>query len=251
MTSADIQQWVEELQDFRKRRDARRHLVEANAVEALIDCLDSTNESVVWAAVQSLEQLQAKEAIPKLIDLLESGRLAWDVSEALEKISGRKLGLSVDKWRLWLKTTDIRSSAPLAPEPVESKLLIQQVAELLGAEPQGNDKVFQFNLSLPGGRHQKVRVWFGHADAKGDELVMIYSECGPADPRQFEQALRINVKSYHGALGIIDMDGTPNFVMVDTLLATTLHPAQLAKCIENVAARADLMEKAITGKDER
>jgi len=42
-----------------------------------------------------------------------------------------------------------------------------------------------------------------------------------------------------------------NFVMVDTVLAATVSPSLLAKRIENIAARADMVEKVLAKEDRR
>ena len=56
-------QLVEQLRRPQTRRTARQELVAARAVGPLLECLGADNESVVWAAVESLCELKAVEAV--------------------------------------------------------------------------------------------------------------------------------------------------------------------------------------------
>jgi len=244
--SGDLAELVQKLHDPWSRRAARQKLVAARAVETLLECLDSTNESVVWAAIQSLGELRATEAIGPLVDLLERKVLILDVAEALSMITGEEFGADVERWKKWIAAPVDISSAP-----ADHQECMRRTGELLGAEPSGSDDSFRFELSLPGGRTQKVAVYFGRDDGKGEKLIVIYSECGPALPKHYEAVLRKNMSIPAGAFAIRDVDGVATLVMVDTVIAATATAGMLAKKIENIAARADLVEKGLTKEDER
>ena len=128
---------------------------------------------------------------------------------------------------------------------------VKRTAEFLGVEPAGSGATYQFRLSLPEGRRQKVAVYFEKQDNDGQKLVVVYSECGPASPSLYATVLRKNLSIPAGAFAIRDIDGAPNFVMVDTMLAELVTPRLLAKRIENIAARADGVEKSLTKEDRR
>ncbi|MEK6235955.1 MAG: hypothetical protein N2C14_14705 [Planctomycetales bacterium] len=260
-SDAEIQQWVHQLINYRTRRDARRKLVEAKAIPALIEALKSPNESVAWAAVASLQELRAREAVGGLIDLLERGVLPTDATDALEDISGEKFALDVGAWRAWDRTGsaaagrraagggDGSSDATAPAEPLTRDELIRQSAEILEVEPTGAGDSREFHLDVPGDRKQRVTVHFGNQDEDGDELVVVYSPCCPADSKYYEASLRMNLTLPAGALAIRDVDDVPTLVMVDVFLAATLHPWQLAKSITYIAERADKLEQRVTGQD--
>jgi hypothetical protein len=245
-SSADIPRLVEELHVPWARREARRKLVALGAVDALLECLDADNESVVWSAVESLGELRAQEAVEPLADLLARGVLVLDVCEALTQITGQDFGADAAKWKEWI-------AGPQKGKPAEldAKDCVRRTAEYLGVEPVGSRRSFRFKLPLDEGRSQKVNVYFGREDPDGDELVVIYSECGPAHPKLYETVLRKNTAMPAGAFAIRDIDGKPHFVVVDTMIAATVTPRALAKKIENIAARADSVEKALTKEDTR
>jgi hypothetical protein len=214
-SAADTAGMVQRLYDPRTRRTARLELMRAGAVGPLMECLRARNESVVWAAVVSLGQLEAKEAVEPLLALLEEGRLTFDVCEALERITGRSGGTSAAQWRRLLD-----SPAPVGQpgQAAGTADAVQQAAELVGAELSGSGNRYRFTLPLPEGRQQRVSLFLGKEDSEGDELVVIYSKCGPASERHYEAVLRKNLRIPSGAFAIRDIDGEPHFVMVDTLL---------------------------------
>jgi len=241
---AEIPSLVDQLYDPQTRRVARQKLVRAGAVQPLLECLRSPNESVVWAAIESLGELRAAEAIRPLVDLLTRGILVFDVGGALLRITGQNFQGDVRRWQEWLDATGGKARAGL-----DIGECVRSTGQYLGVEPSGSDKSYQFKLSLAEGRSQRVTVFFGREDDQKDPIVVIYSECGPADPKSYEAALRKNLTIPSGALAIRDIGGRPRFVMVDTLLADQTTPSTLAKRIESIAARADAIEKSLTPKD--
>lgn len=237
-------QWVEQLYAPQTRRLARQKLLAARAIEPLLECLQSTNESVVWAAVQSLGELRATEAIEPLIVLLERDVLEIDVGESLAQITGKDLGTDPAKWRGALGATPEASRFDAAE-------CMAHTADYLGVRATGSGKSYRLRLSLPDGRTQKVAVFFNRHDADGHELVVVYSECGPAQPKYYEAVLRKNLSMPSGAFAIRDIDGVANFVVVDTMMVGAVTPGTLARKIEQIAVRADQVEKQLTQEDRR
>ncbi|HLA85981.1 MAG TPA: hypothetical protein VJL29_14410 [Thermoguttaceae bacterium] len=243
--SASTTEWVEQLYAPETRRAARQKLVAARAVEPLVACLDSPNQSVVWAAVVSLGELRAAEATERLVALLERGVLEWDVCGALVRITGEDLGTDPRRWRKSLGTRPKASSFDAAE-------CIAQTSEFLGVKANasgGGTHVFQ--LSTAEGRTQKVAVLFDRRDARLGELVVIYSECGPANPKHYETLLRKNLGMPFGAFAIRDLDGQANLIIVETMAAASVTPGVLAGKIEQIAARADQVENQLTRQDVR
>lgn len=244
--SADIRALVGQLLDPQTRRIARQKLVAARAVDALLQCLTSTNESIVWAAVQSLEEMRATDAVGPLVELMSKGVLVVDVAEALTKITGQKFGGDLAGWQKWVGDSGHSAAAELDVDQC-----IAHTAEYLGVKPSGSGDSYRFKVTLPDDRSQKVAVFFGRQDTAGDKLVVIYSECGPANPRHYETLLRKNMTIPAGAFAVRDVKKEPTLVMVDTMIADLITPSALAKKIENIAALADSVEKSLTNEDKR
>lgn len=246
LDTTEVHVLIEQLYEPETRRRARRRLVRARAVEPLLECLNSTNESVVWSAIESLGELRAKEAVDPLVDLLARGRLVLDVCESLTQITGQDFGADVQAWKQWASSPEAGRSVGL-----DVADCVRRTAAYLGVEPSGSDTAFRFRLSLDEGRSQKVNVYFGREHPEGGELVVIYSECGPASSSLHEKALRKNMSLAAGAFAIRDVDGQPQFVLVDTMLAAAVTPSVLAKKIESIASQADSVEKTLAKEDTR
>jgi len=237
----EIETLVAQLDDPRTRRMARRKLVNTRAVAPLLECLSSLSEPVVWSAVRSLGELRAQEAIQPLVEMLQNGVLVFDVCEALTKITGQDFGLDITKW-ISLKANEY-SELNVAE-------CVQRTGEYLGVEPSGAGQKFTFRLDTDDDRSQQVITYFGHSGPSGEKLVVIYSECGPANPKYYETMLRNNMVVPAGAFAIRDVDETPNFVMVDTMIAESVTPSVLAQKIENIANRSDAIEKGLSKQDQ-
>ena len=253
--AAEYGQLVRQLHDPQTQRSARQALVAVRAVGPLLGCLSADNESVVWAAVESLGEIRAKEAVGPLVDLLERGVLMLDVCEALTMITGQYFGSNVKRWREWMGDSPPAASTEAGSTPSSTGAdvadCVRRTGQYLGVQPAGSGKSYRFGLSLEKGRMQQVAVFFGRKDAKGGELVVIYSECGPARPKFYEAVLRKNMSIPAGAFAIRDIDGKPNFVMVDTMVAASVTPEVLAKKIEHIGSWADMVEKDLTQEDRR
>lgn len=245
MAEENAELWVQQLYDPSTRRTARRNLIATRAVQPLLECLNSPNESVLWSAVQSLGELRAKEAVEPLVGLLDRGVLILDVCEALTLITGKDFGADATRWKKAL------GEPGKLTEGLDVVECVRKTSELIGVRPAGSGENYTFKLATPGGRFQKVAVFFGKADSDGDELVVIYSECGPANPKYYEALLRKNMTIPAGAFAIRDVGGQAQIVMVETMLAASVTPSTLAKRIEHIASRADSVEKSLTNEDRR
>ncbi len=246
----EIARLVDQLHDFRTRRNARQRLMRLQATDALLECLENRNEAVVWSAIHSIPYIpQGERAIPKLLELLERGFLPLDVANALQELTGKDCGINPQAWR---EELDLELSGQQSGfRQTDLSETIEQAGEILGVGPTGEENHYTFDLSLEGGRRQKVYLILGNVDNEGDEVVMVYSPCAPARADYYEQALRLNVRIPAGALGIYERDGQVEFVMVDVLLADGLNHRQLAKSVRNIASRADKLEDQLAGEDVR
>jgi len=108
----------------------------------------------------------------------------------------------------------------------------------------------KLEIRFPNGRQQTVHVEASdHAAA--DRLLIITSICCPASPAFYDQALRINADMPHGSIAVADVDGVPNFIVHDTYPRATVDAEEIRKSVKEVAARADGIERLLTGGDVR
>ncbi|MEZ0230898.1 MAG: HEAT repeat domain-containing protein, partial [Planctomycetota bacterium] len=122
--------------------------------------------------------------------------------------------------------------------------------ELLDEALQGmsipiESKRYGFKLTVPllDGRRQFVRVGYEQSDFESDKVIVIFSPCGKADPKQYKWALELNHGLSYGKLGLVAGPHGDEFVMSATLLEATADPAELRKAILSVAEKADKVEQ--------
>lgn len=256
MAEERIEALIRELADFRARGEAMRELTMAgeSAVEPLIAALNHRLEPVVWSAAQVLGQIGDERAVGPLIEALGRDRARGAIAAALGAITGRDFGEDVARWRRFAAGHDAEGPPAAKPPaaPVDPLALIEAAIEgSTITRERRSDLDFELTVPLKTGRRQRVRVLFNATDAEGEEVIVVYSECGPARRETYEWALRRNVTIPYAAFGIRDIQGAPNFVMVHTLLREGADPRELRKSIDSIAARADALEQALTKTDER
>ncbi|MBI4577943.1 MAG: hypothetical protein HY722_16905 [Planctomycetes bacterium] len=110
---------------------------------------------------------------------------------------------------------------------------------------------YRFEVKLVDGRKQGVYVREGRKDFEGEELIVVYTVCGTANPKNYENALRLNARISYGAVAIYDIDGKPCFVMTDSILAKNVSSAALRKSVLTLADKGDWLEKQISSEDLR
>ena len=107
---------------------------------------------------------------------------------------------------------------------------------------------FDVIVKLRNGRQQRVVI------APSDENVpfrqiQIFSIGGPASPNQYEVALRRNAVQPHGSIAVRDVDGRPNFVVVENHSRAKVVPDELCRSVHHIARHADAVEEFLTGQD--
>lgn len=109
-------------------------------------------------------------------------------------------------------------------------------------------RLYTVTIHFSNGRHQKVFIEPSD-HALTDRLLKIYSLCGPAEERYFEQALLLNSKIQHGGLALQDIEGERYFVVVDNYPRSTVDIEEVYRSVLEVAQKADSVEKILTGLD--
>ena len=145
---------------------------------------------------------------------------------------------------------------PPAPRPQAQSRRGMTKDELVEAALRGTDihqgrsgEALLFRVPLPAGRHQDVQLLFRRNDG-GEEIVSLFTTCGPAVRANYEWALRMNPKLPCGAIGLIELGRKMSFVMSECLLLSETTPRELRRALTGVATRGDWLEKQLTGRDQ-
>ncbi len=252
MGKKDVKRLIGELSDFRTRARAIAALVDmgADAVEPLIETLSSHREAVVWAAIQSLGEIGDERAIEPLIGLLESGHISEVVARSLARITGEDLGEDPATWRKWLdEKTGKVEARPKAEVPATEEELLTQVVAGTPLRYTKTEEAYQIVVPVEEGRSQVVKILFGSKDTEGEELIVVYTECGPATEKNYEWALRQNLRMPYGAVALRAVEDKKTFVMVNTHLRSMAEAEEVKKSVFTLAKKADAVEKALTKGD--
>jgi len=279
--SEKAKQLLAQLHDFRTRKsamDALRMLGDEAAAD-LVDALAHPMDNVRWCARTLLAELASDAIIERLIEVLDDPKRQERALEALRQISGESIGVDRHAWAEWSRSHGRPAPAPAEPareapreaepgaapepapeaapeapttvEPLSDDALVEAAIADTGSQVEKRAGGFIITVPIEAGRHQRVSISFAGKDFEGEPLVVVYTECGPAKPKNFEWALRQNLRMSFGAIAVRDRDDQPTFVMVNTHPRAAASPEELRKSILVLARKGDALEKALTKGDER
>jgi len=238
----EIKRLIQNLEEFGSRSAAMRDLVRRGdeAIPHLIEALQSPFPSVRWAAVRVLGQIGNEDALQAILCFEKDAELGTAATEAIVRLKEK---LQREKQPQETEVDEDRT--------VESheKTFMDKVVE--GTQVQMTVEGNKFELRVPTtpSRGQTVTVYFGARDKEGTGFIAIYTECGRANPKHYEWALRQNAKLSSGAIALRDKGGTPWFVMINKHLASAADVDELRETILELAKKADAIEKALSGVD--
>lgn len=265
----DEDDWVQEY-----AANALGKLGHKPAVEPLGRLLESESYKVRIAVVEALGKIGGDEA-RRLLEPLREDSDSWvreAAIQALEKLSHRREPAQpVQEQRAPIPSqpeaepdpTMTISEEPAEPEqqPVppaprlEDRLprTPEEIVELITADTSIKYKAtrsgFLLRAPVGGGRHQRVRLKFDSTDEDGSPLIQIFTIIGPATPKYYEWALKLNPGFSYGAIGLVKIDDKEFFAIMDTVLEETADVKALQKSVWNLAKRGDALEKKLVHKD--
>ena len=126
--------------------------------------------------------------------------------------------------------------------------LIREALEGVAGLLLGGHGHYRVLLQLPGGRLQEVYVEAA-ADRLGHRLLSIYSVCCPAEPQNYEFALRLNAELTYGGLSLRNVDGRPMFVMTRSYPGGRASTDEVRAAVQEIALRSDWVEQQLTRAD--
>ncbi len=253
MGNSDVRVLIDGLEDFRTRSDCIRELTRAGeaAVEPLVDAMDTAfSEGARWAIIRCLGAIGDRRAIPALAALLQERNMAREAREALTAITGRDLGPAPGPW---LKETPARvggEDAEMRKTGLDETRLLELIFDRADTsyEKIGEGR-YSAEIPVEGAAKQSIRIRFGEKDHEGEPIVIVYSRCGRAAPRHYEQALRRNLKMPYGALAVSGAGDSAQFVMFNTLLRQDMSAVELRKSLFTVAERSGRMRQELSAEE--
>lgn len=242
----DFQASVKDLEDFRTRSAAMHELYRGgpDVIPTLIDALDHHMEGVRWASTKLLADIGDSRAIEPLRSIVKDPDVGFQAEDAIESIMERT-GTKPEP----MSEGDSKETAATEESVYTDEELIHKSAEDMPWTLDWNPDGWSVQVSLPEGRQQNVRVLFPSPEGKS-KLVVLYTECGPADQNLYEWALKLNLKLPFGAVALRQSGDELLFVMVNSFLRDTVTPRDLQKSISRLSSEADSLEKQLTGGED-
>jgi len=130
----------------------------------------------------------------------------------------------------------------------DTEALIRESVEGLDCYIHGALDHYRVFFRLPADRLQEVYAEVSHGPS-GERVLSIFSVCGPAEPKNFEFALRLNDKLSYGSLSVRNVNGQPMFVMNRTLPRDHVCSADIRAAMVEIARRSDRVEQQLTDAD--
>lgn len=128
--------------------------------------------------------------------------------------------------------------------------IVDEAVVGLPAEVESQPTRLAITVRLPAGRTQTVFVEETTLKPWSTSVVRVYSNCGPAHESYYRKALQLNARTAHGSLAIERIDGVDHFVMLHGFLRSTCAPLEIRHAVQDIAAWADEVERALTGADQ-
>ncbi len=130
----------------------------------------------------------------------------------------------------------------------DTECLIRESVDGLDCFMQGARDSYRVFFRLPADRLQEVYAEVSQGPT-GERLLSIFSVCGPAEPKHYEFALRLNDSLSYGSLSVRNVGGQPMFVMNRTFARDHVCSADIRAAMLEIARRSDRVEEKLTNAD--
>lgn len=194
-------------------------------------------------SINELVRFHSKNDVLRILDV-ESDKLPAGVVRVLQKSLGR------DVTKRYAHGCELRDDLRAALGGLRSiDSLLQEALTGSLMRPEFDGQRHHVRVKLADGRNQTVTVECVEDTETLEEIIRVFSVCGPTSANYYERALHLNAAMCHGAIGIETVSGAPHFVMVNSYPRATCDPQEIRSSLEEVAKYADQVEHLLTGED--
>lgn len=256
--TSNVADLVNDLKDFRKRRQARKRLEDlgTRSESALIQVLEAPDNTLnqTWAAIRLLAEMRSEDAITPLVEIMRKNEnLDGEAARALRIITGKEIGEDLNEWEaaLGMSISEDEDDFDLGKAGECLQLLRAAVGGMtteIKWEPEGD---YAYLVMPVGGRRQQLLIAFEDPDEVENAQVMIYTECGPAIEDAESIMSRRNVTLSYGQFNI-EQDpetGEAKVVLRHFIPSEQFDEGKAREVLPAIATDADVMENELTGDD--
>lgn len=268
-----LDELIGQLADYRTRHAARMRLKEMGPAIAdrLLPLMEDPTrpENLRWSVLALLVAWNQTSAAPALLRLARNDRtLHSEAVRALQTLTGFEIGENLDEWEKALADPEgyaarqeAEADEPAAvveqpqvevgkpPEEIGRELFQRALAETASEFKWEDEGYLYMRFELQGSRKQQIVVTFHEANADGQTLATIYTECGPASPEAMTIIHRRNLTVKHGKFEFDGPEGEQKVVMRERIPLAHLDEKTIRDKVLSIAVEADSLEHELTKED--
>ncbi len=140
------------------------------------------------------------------------------------------------------------ASRGATPENVVSWL--KAIAEQRGGELRETEGQWAIEMKLSGDRKQVIFVDPLRKDSAGEAVAVMYTLCGPAEPKIFPMALKTNMQLSHAAFGVTKQGDQRLLALIGRRRIDELTRDSFEEILDYLAKKGDQAESQLQGEDE-
>jgi len=181
------------------------------------------------------------EAADKAVDTLNAYREEPDVDVqfAVEKGLGH----------LSARLAGIEPVAAAASQRYSLDELAQACAKPGQREVAPYEDGYKVEVTLKDGRRQQVYL-MPYQEENRPSIIRVYTYCGKALRSAFRWALKSNMRMTYGAVALRKEEDEDRFLLVNNLLASETHPAEVKGSVKELSIYGDWIEKKLSGGED-
>jgi hypothetical protein len=127
---------------------------------------------------------------------------------------------------------------------------LRAMAKEQGGELKERDGQWAVEFRLSGERRQTIFVDPDRKDSSGQPVAVMYTLCGPAEPKVFAASLNANAQLSHAAFAMIKQGETRRLVLISRRRMAELTRENVAETLAYLAKKGDRAESQLQAEDE-
>ncbi len=127
---------------------------------------------------------------------------------------------------------------------------LKAIAESRGGSVRETEGQWAVEVSLDGDRKQTIFVDPDRKDSSGEAVAVMYTLCGPADPKIYSMALKTNMQLSHAAFGVTKQGEKRLLALIGRRRLSELTRESLSEILEYLAKKGDRAESQLQTDDE-
>lgn len=126
---------------------------------------------------------------------------------------------------------------------------VRQIADSRRGDLREAEGQWKLEFALEGERRQTVFIDPSRKDSAGQDVAVMYTLCGPAEPQVYAKALKTNMQLSHAAFGIVDQKDSTLLALISRRRIGELTRDSLEETLVYLAKKGDRAESQLHADD--